>query len=570
MLKIEFEYHNTKIIIPAICEEKMRQVCSKFTQKTQINPEQIYFMYSGNMINLDLSVDQMISQKDKLSKMMPIIVMDYPYESEKNNKTISPYIICPICKEPARYELKDYRIRIYNCKNGHNIDNILLKDFENTQTIDESLIICDNCKIKNRANILNKEMYVCNICKMNLCPSCKSNHNKNHKLINYGQKDCVCDIHNKEYSSYCETCNTDICEQCENEHIEHEIISFKEIFPENMLDKNQIRAWLNSHLKAFRTKIGMIIDRLNDFLKNMEIYFKIIERNLDNYHHSNINYNILQNINYNFKDGYPNFGELTDEYTLIGLDLTYKDFIPRILKIYNGMNNNEIDLIYNIINNEKEIKIFGDDFVTNNKNLCKILYNNKEYALTSKFVIHSNEDNILKIKLKGINNITNLNSMFEGCSQLSNLSNLSSLDTTFVIRMGSVFKNCKCLELPDISNWNTSNVEFMFSVFEGCSSLKSLPDISNWNTSNVRVMSLMFSDCSSLKSLPDISNWNTSSVGIFNYMFKGCSSLKSLPDISKWDINFGLNCKNVNGGLTGMFDGCPETLNIPEKFKNVE
>ena len=45
-------------------------------------------------------------------------------------------------------------------------------------------------------------------------------------------------------------------------------------------------------------------------------------------------------------------------------------------------------------------------------------------------------------------------------------------------------------------------------MFYGCSSLISLPDISKWNTKNVNAMGLMFEECSSLISLPDISKWN--------------------------------------------------------------
>ena len=45
----------------------------------------------------------------------------------------------------------------------------------------------------------------------------------------------------------------------------------------------------------------------------------------------------------------------------------------------------------------------------------------------------------------------------------------------------------------------------------------------------------MLSDCSSLSSLPDISNWNTSNVTNMSYIFNNCKSLLSLPDISKWN-----------------------------------
>ena len=236
------------------------------------------------------------------------------------------------------------------------------------------------------------------------------------------------------------------------------------------------------------------------------------------------------------------------------------------------------------------------------KDLCRIIYNNKEYDLTETFNCENIKDNILKIKLKGINNATDLSWMFEGCSQLSKLSNFADWDTSYVLDMSCLFRYCKFLELPDISNWNTSNVGNMGYMFSQCSSLQSLPDISNWNTSKVENMGFMFSECPSLKSLPDISNWNTSNVGNMQRMFYKCSSLQSLPDISKWNTSNVLctesmfkDCRSLKSlpdiskwdiskavkrgieypnlpviGIKYMFDGCSESLNIPEKFKNVE
>ena len=405
------------------------------------------------------------------------------------------------------------RNTIFNCKNGHIVDNILLKDFENTQMIDESLIICDKCKVKNKNNTYNNEMYRCNICNLNLCPLCKSTHDKNHKIIDYVEKDYICNMHNKEYNSFCETCNKDICILCKQEHKEHKIISYEELtIPENIKkkeleDMDQYSKYL---ITIFKVKIEMIINRLNDFIKNIELYIKINRRNIINYNINNINYNILQNINY-VKNDFEGFLNSLDVFFN---DNDNKEFLPTILKMYNRTNKNEIDLIYNIPNNEKEIKIFGSDFVSKNKDLCKIIYDNKEYDLTEKFGCNDIKDNILKIKLEGINNVSDLSFMFEGCSSLESLA--------------------------EISNWKTNYVINMNNMFNGCSSLKMLPDISNWNTSNVFDMS---------------------------GMFYGCSSLKSLPDISKWDTKLSLQLRDNNEGIEGMFDGCSESLNIPEKFK---
>ena len=152
----------------------------------------------------------------------------------------------------------------------------------------------------------------------------------------------------------------------------------------------------------------------------------------------------------------------------------------------------EINIIYDI-NDENKIKIFGSKFVANNKNICKMIIDNKGYEITDHYNIKSKNDKKLKIKLKGINNVTDISYMFFGCSSLSSL--------------------------PDISKWNSNNVNNMSYMFDRCSSLSSLPDISKWNTNNVNNMSYMFGGCTSLSSLPNISKWNTNNVNNLSYIF---------------------------------------------------
>ena len=169
----------------------------------------------------------------------------------------------------------------------------------------------------------------------------------------------------------------------------------------------------------------------------------------------------------------------------------------------------EINIIYNTNKddiNKDVINIFGSEFVENNKNICKMIIDNEEYEITEKYNIKNYNNNNLIIKLKGIDNITNMNGMFDSCSTL--------------------------ISLPDFSKWNTNNVISMGWIFSECSSIKILPDISKWNTNNVTDISCMFSGCSSLSSLPDISKWNTNNVTNISGIFWRCSSLLSLPDIS--------------------------------------
>ena len=81
-------------------------------------------------------------------------------------------------------------------------------------------------------------------------------------------------------------------------------------------------------------------------------------------------------------------------------------------------------------------------------------------------------------------------------------------------------------------------------LFSGCSTLEYLPDISNWEITNVKNINNMFEGCTSLIELPDISKWNTINIIYMNKLFKNCSSLQYLPDISKWNLENALeiNC----------------------------
>ena len=71
---------------------------------------------------------------------------------------------------------------------------------------------------------------------------------------------------------------------------------------------------------------------------------------------------------------------------------------------------------------EDVIRILGKDFVKQNKNNCKIIYNNKKYKL--KEYLNEIDDNYnhnnkeIKLKIIGINNITDFTDMFHGCFHL--------------------------------------------------------------------------------------------------------------------------------------------------------
>ena len=104
---------------------------------------------------------------------------------------------------------------------------------------------------------------------------------------------------------------------------------------------------------------------------------------------------------------------------------------------------NEISIIYKIEDNDDEVKIFGSEFVKNNKHNCQIIYEDKEYELNEYFDIPNNIKDELKIKLRGIDDITNMSCIFYECSSLLSIPDISKWNTSNVINMSYLFGNVK-------------------------------------------------------------------------------------------------------------------------------
>ena len=122
------------------------------------------------------------------------------------------------------------------------------------------------------------------------------------------------------------------------------------------------------------------------------------------------------------------------------------------------------------IDNENGIRILGDKFVDNNKNICKIIYNGKEQELKGVFNTKDIKNGYLEIKIKGISKITNASYMFYNCSSLISIDNIDKWNTSKITDINNLFYGCKYLiPFPDISKWDTSNVIDMSYLFYNCS-----------------------------------------------------------------------------------------------------
>ena len=552
MAQVEFSFKGVSTIIQCNLDEKMKDIFQKFIDKTQIINKNIFYSYDGKTeINKELTFEEVASPEDKTKNKMNIIVLENKLESDLEKKVIikSKNIICPECKENIKMEIKNFKINLYECQNGHKMENILLNEFEYLQNKDLNSRKCDIC---NKIN--NNNFYKCLTCNNNICPLCTSNHCKNHKIINYDDKYYLCKKHNEKYITYCDNCKINLCALCEP-HKSHNKITYSDVLPnkEELFEKKKE---LKDKIYLINNDIKVLINILNSVMNNINIYYKINEDIIDNYNNNeNLNYETIYYLN-QFKANDSILNELNKIIECNNI----KDKFNNIFNIYTKMNIDEINIIYKVTN--KEVKLFNESFIKKNKNNCKLIINEKEQELKEKynFGLFSSKKDTLKIKLKGITNIINAADMFDNCKSLLSLPDIDKWDTSNITNMAWMFSNCSLLSLPNISKWNISNVTNMNHMFYGCSLLESLPDISEWDTSNVKDMSHLFRNCKKLSSLPDISKWNTSNVTNISYMFYGCSALSSLPEISKWDTSKVTDMFN-------MFYDCKNSLIIPTKFK---
>ena len=118
-----------------------------------------------------------------------------------------------------------------------------------------------------------------------------------------------------------------------------------------------------------------------------------------------------------------------------------------------------------------------------------------------------------------------------GWSAYSSDVNIVAFDPSFAdarpIRTSGWFYNMENLEfISDIRYLNTSKVTDMNSMFSGCSSLTEL-DLSNFDTSKVKYMNAMFVNCTNLTTIYVSGKWNTAEVAEHGSidMFAGCNNL---------------------------------------------
>ena len=204
------------------------------------------------------------------------------------------------------------------------------------------------------------------------------------------------------------------------------------------------------------------------------------------------------------------------------------------IRIDNAKLNKEIAIVYLLP--EKEgitvLKIFGEQFVKNNKNKCTLILHDDEkdeeyeYNLCAyldlDFINSINSGRkLFKIFLVQTDYFYDLSFMFCECFTLMSVDGLTDLYYDQVTNMKSMFHSCFLLQEIKIANINTSEVKDMSFMFESCKTLSYI-NLSGWDTKNVKTMKAMFESCGNLVEIEGIENWDLSSLKDISFMFNFC------------------------------------------------
>ncbi len=86
-LEVDFIYHGNKVVI--LCSEKelMKDFIKRYSNKSKIVLNSIYFLYAGDKINENSALKKLIKKEDKNKKKIEILVCR---KRKKIKKKINP------------------------------------------------------------------------------------------------------------------------------------------------------------------------------------------------------------------------------------------------------------------------------------------------------------------------------------------------------------------------------------------------------------------------------------------------------------------------------------------------
>ena len=164
---------------------------------------------------------------------------------------------------------------------------------------------------------------------------------------------------------------------------------------------------------------------------------------------------------------------------------------------------NEINLKY-FMKSDGFCKLFGEQFVKNNKNNIELKINGVLNELIDGCELKKGENNITLIVK---NKLTDLSYFFCASHNLKDFSELNYLDTSDAKNLEYMFFSCKSLsDITPLKKWGVSHAINLKGMFFRCTSLSDITPLKDWNVSNCKIIESMFLLCSSLSDITPLKN----------------------------------------------------------------
>ena len=222
---------------------------------------------------------------------------------------------------------------------NHVFNNLYFSTFEQFYMKEKQPYKCSSCN----KTFNNNSFYFCKNNDIIFCKYCKSKEEKNNKSCEWKLiEELKCNIHNNNYTKYCELCNKNICSNCEKEkHNEHKTHRYSSI----ILSKKNIE-YTNNKLKEKVKFTNEIIEKLNIWKKETSYNDDKIDRLILNLKNE---LSFLQKMVYNYNNKIKNYFYQKNMKTIFdyinnGININLKEFLN------SDNSEKEKELILNIIN----------------------------------------------------------------------------------------------------------------------------------------------------------------------------------------------------------------------------
>ena len=321
----------------------------------------------------------------KTKKNNEISLQNNSYQNGKSSKDhkgeipIIDLLKCPICKKICLMNInQDKLLFSFECNNNHNVSLKKTKTYinKNENYFHSNISGLNIIPERHILKILNKDNNIS-----------YSEYNYGTKQLNNNQKiyitenDFSCPKHKINYSAYCYDCKENICEECNQGHLNHNKIILKAIKP----NQDEVISCKKKIIKKEK-ELNNIIEEMMKWKKEFEYGLNIlikIMQNISNLRQfiimnydirqSNQNYNYIQNFNH-MKVLDIIFPELQEFFKEKQWGKKGFKLIEIIINIQNRINENKEQLKFNKLKEEIDYSrtdILKKKFEIQDKNIVK-------------------------------------------------------------------------------------------------------------------------------------------------------------------------------------------------------